>query len=127
MVATLRINHSSSVFACVVYAACALAVCLLFFSDVVLDLDGRTTPSQTNPLQGNVIAPPGSEETEHSYLPRLADHWSEIIVISLTRQFDLASLRLAKDLGSSMLDSARRHGYRLALPRSSTADPSLSA
>ncbi len=127
MAATLRTNRSSSLLWRVIYVACAVTVCLLVFSDVVLDLDGSNSPSKRYPTQSAVLTSADLDEIEHARLPRLAAHWSEIIIISLIGQFNLPSLRLTKEFRSSMLDSARHRGYRTALPRSSTTDPSLPA
>ncbi len=126
MAVTLRINLRSPLLWRVIYVVCAVAVCSFILFDV-LDLDGSNFPSKPYATQSAVLTSADLDEIEHAHLPKLPEHWNQVVTISLIRQFDLASLRLASESRSSMPASARRHGYRLALPRSSTADPSLPA
>ena len=120
------INHSSSSLWRVIYVACSVAVFSFIFFDV-LDLDGSRFPLQPYPIQSDILAPAGPEETEHVYLPRLVEHWNQIITIPLTGQFGVASLYRTEEFRFFISHGVRDRGYRAALPRSSTADPSLPA
>ena len=126
MAATLRNNHSPSLFWRVIHVACAVAVCSFILFDV-LDLDGSNFPLKPYPTQSAVLVATGVEDTDHVYRPNLTEPWSRIVTISLAEPFDLLSLRLARQFKYLTLDSARHRGYRTALPRSSTSDPSLPA
>lgn len=126
MATTLRNNHSSSLCWRVIHVACAVAVCSFILFDV-LDLDGSNFPLKPNPTQSAVLVATGVENTDHIYLSNLTEPWSRIVTISLAEPFNLFSLRFAREFRYLTLDSARRRGYRTALPRSSTSDPSLPA
>ncbi len=126
MVARLRTNCSSSLLWRVIYLTCTVAVFLFILFDV-LDLDGSNFPSERHSTPNAVVASTDLDEIATFHLPGLAGPWSDILIISLAQSFDSALLRSAKEFRFSLLNSARHHGYRLALPRSSTADPSLPA
>ncbi len=124
MLSRFRINSLPLFSRRVVYVAFAVLACSSI-SFEVLDLDGSGFPSQLDPSNGYAIKPHTGNDAGRVHRSEVAESRSELPAISLTRQVGLVSRRPSEEPISSPFHSARNNGYRVALPRSSTTDPSI--
>jgi len=97
----------------------------IFFD--VLDLDGSDFPPARYPVKSAAIVNNTLKEIERSYFPQPIKVCVDPCALWPGSEVNLVSLRHEEALISSGLGSSRNRGYRVALPRSSVADPSPSA
>jgi hypothetical protein len=110
----------------VTYIICTVFMLFYILFDV-LDLDGSDFPTTRAPIERNVVMVEVPKVTVNAYLPDTPDIWVNLSILLPTglekslRHFILQMPRLL------LLNTPRAHGYRIALPRSSTPDslPSL--
>ncbi len=106
------------------------AVCVVFtvmvssyiFFFEVLDLDSSEFSSKLDPNSAYAIQT-DSKDAERSYLAKLPDLGSGISLIGSIKEAARFYRQLREDLRPVRFDSARSHGYRAALPRSSISPP----
>ena len=125
MQAYLRPNHSQLLWR-VIYIACTMLVSSYIFFEV-LDLDGSDFPSQRYPVKGAFLRANDLKDVERVYLQKSVEAWEDISQRFTNTQGKFISLDPAQEVRISGLESAREHGYRAALPRSSLPDGSPSA
>lgn len=110
----------------VIYIACTVIVFSYIFFDV-LDLDGSNFPLPLGPVKSSAIVKDVQRDIKRSYLPGMTQLWGHLSALFQDSEVDLIPLDHTEKLGLPRLDSFRGRGYRVALPRSSTSDPSPSA
>jgi hypothetical protein len=121
MLTDFRFNHCS-IFWRTIYVVCIAFVFSYIFFDV-LDLDGSDFPQPRAPVERNVVVAEVSKEIKQAYFPDKTELWVDRLALVPSISSESVDLRLTRALTFSPLDSARTHGYRIALPRSSPPDP----
>ena len=121
MLTGFRFNHCS-IFWRTIYVVCIAFVFSYIFFDV-LDLDGSDFPRPRAPVEMNVVVAEVSKEIKQAYFPDKTELWVDRLALVPSISSESVDLRLTRALTFSPLDSARTHGYRIALPRSSPPDP----
>lgn len=116
----------SSIFLKLVYITCTVIVFSYIFFEV-LDVDGSNFPLRQYPGKSSVVVANALKDIERSYLSGLVELCRDSVPPSMVVQTDSILLHRAGEPGPLVRDSSRYHGYRVALPRSSTSDPSHSA
>ncbi len=109
----------------VIYIVCMIMVFSYIFFDV-LDLDGSDFPLAHAPMERTVVVVEVPKDVGYMDLLDQMGSWADISLP--LRSMFVESLQLLRARGSKPrpLDAARARGYRAALPRSSTIDPSRS-
>ena len=110
----------------VIYIACAVMVFSYVFFDV-LDLAGSNFPLKQYPAKSSVVVADALKDIERSYLSGLVKLREDSSPASVEGQTDSVLWDRAVEPRPSVSDLSRHHGYRVALPRSSTSDSSHSA
>jgi hypothetical protein len=121
MLTGFRFKHCS-IFWRTIYVVCIAFVFSYIFFDV-LDLDGSDFPRSRAPVERNVVVAEVSKEIKHAYFPDKTELWVDQLALVPAISGESVDVRLTRALTFSPLDSARTHGYRIALPRSSPPDP----
>ena len=106
-----------------IYIVCAVLVCSYIFFDV-LDLDGSDFPLKQHPLERTATVSEVAKDTERVQLLNSHVLWVGSLHAGSVRISPGFMVPVAKNIILSRIHHARRvNGYRVALPRSSTADP----
>jgi hypothetical protein len=109
-----------------IYLVCALPVCSYILFEV-LDLDGSNFPSKSvferAALERVPIVAEAAGDTSGAYSLEKILLRSDLFALSADTVRERMWVRLTRSLTFSLLNCVRTHGYRLALPRSSTLDP----
>jgi hypothetical protein len=121
MLTGFRFKHCS-IFWRTIYVVCIAFVFSYIFFDV-LDLDGSDFPRSRAPVERNVVVAEVSKEIKQAYFPDKTELWVDQLALVPAISGESVDVRLTRALTFSPLDSARTHGYRIALPRSSPPDP----
>ena len=108
-----------------VNACLVVAVCSYVFFDL-LDLDGSKFPSQRDSTCSYAAVPENATEKRSDDFRSMANVIGEILPSSAYERMGASQFQ-TKELDSLALASERHRSYRVALPRSSTADPDLPA
>jgi hypothetical protein len=103
------------------YLACGLIVLSYFLFDV-LDLDGSNFLLLLTPLERSVIVAELPSEIELTHSLERSEPLGDIAFPLAEKSGNYIRLQRAKRPGSSLLDSARCHGYRVGLARDSVPD-----
>ena len=121
MLTGFRFKHCS-IFWRTIYVVCIAFVFSYIFFDV-LDLDGSDFPRSRAPVERNVVVAEVSKEIKQAYFPDKTELWVDQLALVPAISGESVHVRLTRALTFSPFDSARTHGYRIALPRSSPPDP----
>jgi hypothetical protein len=121
MLPDFRPNHCSP-FWRAIYTVSMLVVFSYILFDV-LDLDGSDFPRPRAPVERNVVIAEVPKDIKIAYCLDGTEFWVEHSLLVPAISGEAASVRLTRLLAFLPLDSARTHGYRVALPRSSPSDP----
>ena len=121
----IRPKESSTFFKLFYITSTVIVFSYIFFE--VLDVDGSNFPLRQYPGKSSVVVADALKDIERSYLSGLVELGKDSVPPSLGVQTDSVLLHRAGEPGPSVRDLSRHHGYRVALPRSSTSDPSHSA
>jgi hypothetical protein len=97
---------------------------LSYFLSDVLDLDGPNFPLLLTPVERSVIVAELLSEIDLIRSLERAEPLGDIAFLSAKKSGNYIRLQRAKGPGSTPLDSARFHGYRVGLARDSVLDPS---
>jgi hypothetical protein len=104
-----------------IYVVCMLLVFSYILFDV-LDLDGSNSPSFATPLERSVIVAEVLPEIQIAYSSDRVERLQNIAVLFADRSREYARFQITKVHRSSLLDSARAHGYRIGLGRDALPD-----
>jgi hypothetical protein len=108
-----------------IYIVCMVMVFSYIFFDV-LDLDGSDSPLKRVPVQKSVIVAETPREIKPTSSTDLAELLGKVLALFTAGLGESAWLQRMEVLRPLPFDCARARGYRVALPRSSTADSSPS-
>ena len=124
MLPDLRSAHCST-FWRAIYVVCMCVVFSYVLFDV-LDLDGSDFPRPRAPVERNVVVAEVPKDIKLVYGLDKIEVWIEHSILTPAISGQAVSIRLSSLSAFLPFDSPRAHRYRVALPRSSPSDPSLS-
>ena len=105
----------------VIYIICTVFILSYILFDV-LDLDGSDFLTTRAPIERNVVMVEVPKVTVNVYLSDTPDIWVNLNIL-LPTELEKSLRHVALEQPSFiLLNTPRAHGYRVALPRSSTPD-----
>ncbi len=110
-------RRSSAVWRVISTATAVVAISYVLFD--VLDLDGSDWPLHAHPLKGNVLVANDLKGLKIFSLAKSLEGHEQISYYFTASQEEFFAPYRTEEAVSSALDSARVHGYRVSLARSS--------
>ena len=121
MLPDFQSNHCSK-FWRAIYIICTLLVCFYIFFDV-LDLDGSDFPLKWHPLERTTLVAEVTQDADSVQSLNSPALWVGSFHAGPDRISASFTVPVNENIILAGIHSARVHGYRIALPRSSTIDP----